>query len=261
MIARPTTYVILYEIIEWPRLAEGASTIISSRSTMPTPKMDIWDDAATMAFLRTGPFADAASRKEKSPIRNRSHRYVFENECLYLRAGRREIPKLEQRTGIIERTHAGLGHSKKRAVLDFLRNHYFWAGMEADVQRVIQACSTCAQTTPRYLGPSPELTQQTADYPFQRWGINLVKMPDTSQGSYLITCVDYFSRWAEVGILRSKTAQATCDWFQREIIDRYGLPDAVISDLGGEFHSHFQENLRQLGIIHRQASTSVQWRM
>ena len=242
----------MYEIIEWPRLAEGASTIISSRSTMATPKMDIWDDAATMAFLRTGRFADDASRKEKSRIRNRARRHVFENECLYLREGRRQIPQPKQRTKLIRRVHTEqLAHAKKRAVLDFLRNHYFWAGMEADVQMVLLACTTCAKTTPRFLAPPPTLKQQTADRLFQCWGTDLVTLDTKGQGPYIITCEDYFSRWAEVGVLANKKAQTTWNWFQRKIIDRYGPPEIVISDNGGEFLSHFTENLRKQGTDHR----------
>ena len=217
---------------------------------------DIWNDDATtnyLRYMRNQRFADALPT-ERQRILKRAKQHQFVGEDLYRRdrSGQwRQIPQPEHRLKIIQNTHAGLGHRKNRVVLSHLRKHYYWAGMESDVQRVIKACSTCAQTTPRYLPPPSKLTPQIAQYPFQRWGIDIVTMSQTSRDKYLITCVDYFTRWIEVGMLRNKTAKATCDWLKREILHRYGRPEVIVSDLGGEFNSDFRKLLRQQGISHR----------
>ena len=126
--------------------------------------------------------------------------------------------------------------------------------MASDVQRVIKACSTCAQTTPKFLPGPSKLKPQIAERPFQRWGIDIVTMSKEAEYKYLITCVDYFTRWIEVGKWRTKKAQATCEWFTQEIIHR--CPEVIISDRGGEFDSDFSKRLHQQGITHRRRSTT-----
>ena len=97
------------------------------------------------------------------------------------------------------------------------------------------------------------LKPQIAERPFQCWGIDIVTMSKEAEYKYLITCVDYFTRWIEVGKLRTKKAPATCEWFTPEIIHRYGRPEVIISDRGGEFDSDFRKRLHQQGITHRRS--------
>lgn len=222
---------------------------------MATQKLEIWNDSGTLAFLRTGHVANDASRDERRRIHKRAqcHRFVGER-LLHRRSGEwREVPKLAQRMTLSRRTHEQLSHAKKRAVLADLRFEYYWDGMESDVERVIRACQTCAKTTPRFLARPAKLTQQTTERPFQCVGIDLVNLTK-AQGLYLITCVDYFSRWVEVGVLKDKKAETTWEWFKTNILDCYHhhfRVKTVISDNGGEFLSHFTENLKAQGIDHR----------
>ena len=215
---------------------------------MPTQKLEIWKDSATLAYLRTHRIANAVSRDEKKRIEKRAkcHRFIGEHLEHYRSGIWRQVPKPAYRKTLIQRTHTEkLAHAKKTAVLKDLQSEYCWDGMESDVPRVLRECQTCAQTTPKFLAPPPS-TEPPPLGPLDCWSIDLV----TFEKGYLITCVDYFSRWAEVGVLANKEALTVWTWFEAPILHRYGPPKKVISDNGGEFSSHFAENLRRRKIEH-----------
>ena len=73
--------------------------------------------------------------------------------------------------------------------------------------------------------------------PFQVWSVDLAgPFPADERGNvYAIVAVDVFSKWVEVGLLPSKRAIRTCDWFYNEIICRWGKPAAVRIDNGAEW--------------------------
>ena len=49
-----------------------------------------------------------------------------------------------RRKALIEREHAAAQHQGWKKVLQALERTYTWAGMSAQVKRVLQACNNCA---------------------------------------------------------------------------------------------------------------------
>ena len=72
--------------------------------------------------------------------------------------------------------------------------------------------------------------------------------PDLDGHIYAIMCVDVFSKWVEVGKLPSKRALRTGEWFYQEVISRWGKPQAVRVDNGGEWYGEFCQLLNSLDI-------------
>ena len=95
----------------------------------------------------------------------------------------------------------------------------------------------------------PRLNQQFGKEIFDRWAIDLVTMPQLADGPhYLVCCIDYASRWSEVGILFNKTADTVSQWFLEHIICQFGPPSSVMADNGKEFEAEFSDLLRNYGI-------------
>ena len=54
-----------------------------------------------------------------------------------------------------------------------------------------------------------------------------------------MVAVDTFTKWVEIGLLKSKAAIETAGWFEREILARFGTPNVVQTDNGTEYAGEF----------------------
>ena len=74
--------------------------------------------------------------------------------------------------------------------------------------------------------------------PLHTWGLDLTGPFEAAIGTknkYLLTCIDHFTGWAEAIPIRDKTNKSVWEAFMSQIVARYGLPEVIITDQGGEF--------------------------
>ncbi|KAL0399747.1 UNVERIFIED_CONTAM: hypothetical protein Sradi_2318000 [Sesamum radiatum] len=73
--------------------------------------------------------------------------------------------------------------------------------------------------------------------PFDQWGMDLIgKLPRaTGQREYLIVAVDYFSKWVEAEPLSKISEKEIIKFVWRNIICRFGIPRAFVTDNGTQF--------------------------
>ncbi|KAK4403109.1 hypothetical protein Sango_1051600 [Sesamum angolense] len=73
--------------------------------------------------------------------------------------------------------------------------------------------------------------------PFDQWGMDLVgKLPRAmGQREYLIVAVDYFSKWVEAEPLSRISEKEIIKFVWKNIICRFGIPRAFITDNGTQF--------------------------
>lgn len=89
--------------------------------------------------------------------------------------------------------------------------------------------------------------------PFQIWAVDLIpSLPvDRDGDSVLVVAVDCFSKWVEVYKCPAKSPDLIADWFEKDIIARYGTPRIVRTDNGTEFEGSFAKLLETYGIRRR----------
>jgi hypothetical protein len=84
-----------------------------------------------------------------------------------------------------------------------------------------------------------------------QWSIDTVvgMDPPAPDGSiYVILMIDTFSKWVEIASVPTKAAEETTKVFHENIICRYGIPTAIRTDRGTEYHGKFSEYCEYIGV-------------
>ena len=79
---------------------------------------------------------------------------------------------------------------------------------------------------------------------FQIVHVDLVAPLPSSRGfSYLLTCIDHFTTWAEAIPITNTTAETVVQAFINGWVSRLGVPSTIVTDRGRQFESHLWKNL------------------
>ena len=159
----------------------------------------------------------------------------------------------ERRKEILEAVHAGFGggHFGIRKTMARLQRKFYWAGWTRDVREFCRRCERCATY---YRGPIPKqgyLSEFRVGEPMERWGIDITgpHPPSSSGHRYILTAIDYFTRWVEAFPMRNQEAETVARILIEQVFSRYGLPMQLISDQGPNFESTlFREMCRLLKV-------------
>ena len=76
--------------------------------------------------------------------------------------------------------------------------------------------------------------------PFEQWGIDIIgeiKPNYSLQHKYILTAIDYFTRWVEAIPLRKVNEDAVMDFLQDHIMTRFGVPISLVFDNATYFSS------------------------
>lgn len=69
-------------------------------------------------------------------------------------------------------------------------------------------------------------------------------LPMTARGNYyVLTAVDYLTRWAEARAVRAVNAKTVCKFVYEDVCCRFGVPLELVSDRGQSFRSDFMDML------------------
>ena len=136
--------------------------------------------------------------------------------------------------------HPGVVRMKSLA-----RLHVWWPGMDSEIESLVTSCPTCQSRQPGL--PSVTGTWCWPGGPWQRIHVDFAV---NFMGWNYLVVVDAFSKWPEVVMMKSTTAERTVE-VMREIFSRQGIPRELVSDNGPQFASHeFAAFMKSNGIKH-----------
>jgi len=177
---------------------------------------------------------------------------VFGELCvigkLILRGTRIVIPsKLRPRV-------LSLAHEGRPGIVSMkqtLRSKVWWPGIDKVAEKFCKICHGC-QLVSSPANPVPIKSTPLPSSPWQ--DLPIVLLGPLPSGESVLVIPDYFSRYYEVEIMRSKTSEKVIECSEK-IFTTHGLPQSLRSDNGPQFRSVvFERYLEDNGIDHRKTT-------
>jgi hypothetical protein len=233
-----------------PQATESSAANSTSR--------DVWQDSATIAYLRTGRHATEQTAPAKDRVQHQAKHYYFENDLLHKRmpAGIDKTgPEPHLRANLIKATHLDTGHYGIKKTYSLLEPVYVWAGMYEQVNFEVRACAACDRVKANFKVRDTVLKPIPVMGLFYRWGVDMCKMPHTSEdgNKYVVVMVEEFTKWVELVPIPEKSSFCTAAAL-KGVLTRFGAPAEVLTDQREEFRGEFAALLQKLLIDHRTTS-------
>ena len=143
------------------------------------------------------------------------------------------------RPEVLQEVHAGLtgGHYGVMKTLHKIHDRFYWPKRDKTVRKFVQSCTCCQYRKIDQGKPKGLLQPIPIEKPFDLVGIDIVgKLPLTSdKQQYIISAVDYATRFAIVDSTENITAKDISDFFIKRIIGPFGCPRRLLTDRGRQF--------------------------
>lgn len=136
--------------------------------------------------------------------------------------------------------HPLSGHMGVRKTFARIGEKYYWPKMRSDIIRYVKNCKVCQSVKPINDKPAGLMTERKGvSCPWQMICVDLVgPLPKSSRGFvYILTVVDYFTKFPLLFPLRSATAKSVCKELEDNVFLLFGVPKFLVCDNGPQFKS------------------------
>ena len=160
------------------------------------------------------------------------------------------IPESLQRK-VFDTIHS-LGHLGVKATQKTISSSYVWPNMSKDIAAWISTCMPCQKAKIMRHNHSPFQKLPSSSGKFQDVHVDIVgPLPISSGYSYILTCVDRFSRWPAAIPMKGISAKECATSFIQGWMQYYGTPVNLVTDRGRQFISSlWQELCHIMGTTH-----------
>ena len=136
--------------------------------------------------------------------------------------------------------HFGVGLVQRKL------SNYYWPSLVSDVKRCIKMCKKC-QWMKSISVLKPKVSLKPIPVPsriFAQIGMDLIHMTPPGRGyNYIITAVDYLSKYCEMRALKEKSTKEVAKFIYEDLICRWDCSEYHITDQGREFVNSINRNL------------------
>ena len=115
----------------------------------------------------------------------------------------------------------------------------WWPTVRKDAKEFCRSCDVCQRTGKPSRRDEMPLKPQVIVQAFNKWAIDFVgpiNPPGKRTGArYIITAVDYLTRWVEAAPVKDYSAVTTVQFIFKNIITRFGCSCILMNDQGTHF--------------------------
>ncbi|MCO5570045.1 hypothetical protein L7F22_023759 [Adiantum nelumboides] len=213
-------------------------------------------------FLQTGLLPAELEKSKKYAFLRRAKRYMLVGDSLYMKGAdlvMRRVPWKEEIYKVLEENHEGScgGHFASKITLHkILQEGYVWPSIQRDVHHWCKSCKECQSMASRVLRSEIRGTILAYDV-FEKSGIDAIgPLPITARGKcYILTAVDYLSRWAEAKPVMQITSKDVAKFVYEDICCKFGMPLELLSDKGPGFRGELVDYLCEKLHVRRRFTT------
>jgi hypothetical protein len=209
-------------------------------------------------YLSSSTYPSHFTKDDKRKLRARSKRYEPKAEKLYWKNNNGEFREVvfteNEQKSLLKAFHDERGHLGRERTYQVLSDTYYWKNLFDDVCEYVASCEKC-QMTSNFIKSPEELHPIPVISPWFHVGMDLIKMPVSKSGkNYILTVVDYFSKWPEAVPLPDKSSETVASALLK-IFLRMGFPTVFSSDQGREFVNATMDALKnRTGAVHKISS-------
>nr|VZI15764.1 unnamed protein product [Spirometra erinaceieuropaei] len=137
-----------------------------------------------------------------------------------------------------------LSHPGSRATDKLVSDRFVWPGMHKDLKAWTRACIACQRSKIQRHNKAPIGIFPDPGSRFSHFHLDIVgPLPLSSGCSYLLTCVDRFTRWPEAIPLPDIAAPTAVKAFLSRWVTIFGAPSTITTDRGAQFESNLFQSL------------------
>ena len=161
------------------------------------------------------------------------------------------LPQKFRKT-VYRELHEEMGHLGVERVLALARERFYWPHMRRDIENFIHHTCRCLKQRRPNLPTREPLQPIVTTAPLQMLSIDFVHLERSSGGyEYILVVVDHFTKYAQAYPTKNKTAVTAADKIFNDFIPRFGFPEKLHHDMGGEFENRLFKRLEELsGVMH-----------
>nr|CDS27171.2 gag pol polyprotein [Hymenolepis microstoma] len=146
----------------------------------------------------------------------------------------------------------GLSHPSIRSTTKLITDRFVWKNIRQDVRQWAKSCLSCQASKVHKHTQSPLAGFPLPEARFRHIHVDIVgPLPPSNSCSYILTCVDRFTRWPIAVPLRDTSSASVAKALIDSWISIFGVPSVITTDRGSQFTSNlFRELNKLLGTKH-----------
>jgi hypothetical protein len=188
---------------------------------------DIFEDVDVMKYLKEREVKATWSTKERDRVLQRAKWFVWERTHLlrlWPDGTKKVVPTLEERVKLIKHAQEDLRHFGVRRTYSLLQIHYWWRGMQQQVQALVARCVVCDRVRASFNAPMPYLQPLPIMGLGCRWSLDFAgPLPVTPRhNKYVLVMIEHFSKWIELVALPDKFNEGAAYSFLDRVLGHFG---------------------------------------